>query len=137
MPPYETLTEECIADLVNTFYGRVREDRLLWPVFTRAIGPDWGRHLAKMNAFWSSVLLASCVYKGNPMIAHLQLPRLTERHFDRWLELWRETASERCSEDVAAAFVRRAESIGARLLYAVSAYHDAATRMTAQAPQAL
>ena len=27
------------------------------------------------------------------MIADLQLPRMTQNHLERWLELWRETAA--------------------------------------------
>ena len=135
---YQTVTEACIADMVATFYAQVRNDQLLGPIFEDAIGSHWETHLLKMNAFWSSVLLASGTYKGNPMLAHLQLPRLTERHFARWLQLWRETATRLCSEAVASLFVRKAEMIGERLLYAISTYHDAVTRQPAEpARQAL
>ncbi len=125
---YHTITEACIAELVDTFYGKVREDQLLGPIFAEAIGADWKPHLEKMNAFWSSVLLASRTYKGNPMMAHLQLPLLTQRHFERWLQLWREVTAALCSEDVAAVFVARAETIGGRLLHAITTYHEAVHR---------
>jgi len=117
------VNEENIAALVDAFYGKVRDDQLLGPIFAEAIGNDWGPHLAKMKAFWASVLLASRTYKGNPMIAHLQLPRLRRDHFARWLRLWQETASEVCSEEAASLFVQRAEMIGDRLLQAISMYH--------------
>ena len=77
-----------------------------------------------MKAFWATVLLASRTYKGNPMMAHLQLPRLTERHFARWLELWRETAARLCSSGPAEIFVQKAEMIGARLLGTISQHHE-------------
>jgi hemoglobin len=135
---YHSVTENSIADLVDTFYGKVRSDQLLGPIFAGAIGSDWGPHLDKMKAFWSSVLLASGTYKGNPMIAHLQLPRLTEGHFQHWLELWRETAATLCSEELAALFVGKAEMIGDRLLHVISAYHrSAALQSTPTAPQAM
>lgn len=118
------VNEENIAALVDAFYGKVRDDQLLGPIFAEAIGNDWGPHLAKMKAFWASVLLASRTYKGNPMIAHLRLPRLTQDHFARWLQLWQETASEVCSAEAASLFVQRAEMIGGRLLYAISMYHE-------------
>jgi len=119
-----TVTEEDIATLVNEFYGKIRYDSLLGPIFTDAIGDDWEPHLAKMRAFWSSVFLASGTYKGSPMMAHLQLPpRLTVVHFQHWLDLWRETAAEHCSQDVAYQFVERAEMIGQRLLQAITLYH--------------
>jgi hemoglobin len=125
---YQTVTEDCIAELVDVFYGKVREDPLLGPIFVGAIGTDWKPHLDKMNAFWASVLLASRGYKGNPMLAHIQLPRLTQQHLERWLQLWRETTAALCSEDVASLYVQRAEMIGGRLLHAVSTYHNAASR---------
>ncbi len=120
------VNEENIGVLVDAFYTKVRDDLLLGPIFAEAIGDDWGPHLAKMKAFWSSVLLASRTYKGNPMIAHLRLPRLTRDHFDRWLQLWRATAAEVCSEQAASVFIERAEMIGERLLYAISMYHEGA-----------
>lgn len=132
---YQAVTENCIAELVDTFYGKVRDDQLLGPIFSRTIGTDWEPHLEKMKAFWASVLLASRTYKGNPMIAHLQLPHLIPQHFERWLQLWREAASSLCSQTVAALFVRRAEMIAERFLQAISAYHDAAYREIAATPR--
>ena len=118
------LSEEQIAELVDRFYARVRGDELIGPIFDTAIGDQWGPHLAKMRAFWSTVMLASRTYKGNPMMAHLNLLRLTREHFDRWLELWRQTTAELCGEAVANQFVRKAEMIAERLLETISLYHQ-------------
>jgi hemoglobin len=118
------VTEEQIAELVDSFYGKVRDDRMLGPIFAAAIGEDWGPHLAKMRAFWASVMLASGTYKGNPMIAHLNLPRLTREHFERWLDLWRRTTDEICAEPSASVFVQKAEMIAERLLHTISLYHE-------------
>lgn len=130
---YETVNKNSIADMVDTFYAAIRQDQLLGPIFDGVIGDNWTAHLKKMKAFWSSVLLASRTYKGNPMIAHLQLPLLTQIHFERWLQLWGATAAALCSDDVAQVFVERAEMIGARLLYAISQYHDSIVRQPAEA----
>jgi hemoglobin len=121
---YQTVNTEGIAELVDAFYAKVRRDPLLGPIFVRAIGDEWDQHLSKMREFWASVLLASKTYKGSPMIAHLQLPRLMQNHFDRWLVLWRETTSELCSPDVASLYVQKAEMIGRRLLHEISGYHE-------------
>jgi hemoglobin len=130
---YYTVNEDSIADMVDTFYLSVRRDPLLGPIFAAAIGDDWTPHLTKMKAFWSSVLLASGTYKGNPMIAHLKLPLLTAHHFERWLELWRATATALCSRELADVFVERAEGIGARLLFTISRYHSPVVREAAEA----
>ena len=119
-----TLSEEHIAELVDRFYARVRGDELLGPIFEAAIGDEWIPHLTKMRAFWSTVMLASRTYKGNPMIAHLNLPRLTREHFDRWLEIWRQTAGELYAEPVAGQFIQKAEMIAERLLETISLYHQ-------------
>ncbi|HVW10305.1 MAG TPA: group III truncated hemoglobin [Bryobacteraceae bacterium] len=129
---YNAVDENSIADMLDTFYGAIREDLLLGPIFAAAMGEDWGPHLAKMKAFWSTVLLASRTYKGNPMMAHLQLPRLTETHFERWLELWRETSARLCTKAPAEMFVQKAEGIGARLLGAITQYHDHFAAQTQQ-----
>ncbi len=120
----QTTTEPEIAELVDNFYGKIRTDLVLGPIFASVIGDDWGPHLQKMKNFWSTVMLASRTYKGNPMMAHLNLPRLSRAHFDRWLQLWRETTAEICGEPAASLFVEKAEMIGDRLLHAISAYRD-------------
>ncbi len=130
---YHTLTEDSIAEVVDTFYCRIRDDHLLGPIFAGVIGSEWGPHLDKMKAFWSFVLLASRDYKGNPMIAHLQLPRLTRHHFERWLQLWRETVAVLCSDELASLLIRKAQMIGERLLHAITTYHEPAVRETAEA----
>jgi len=113
------MNETLIGELVNRFYARVREDEMLGPFFTKAIGDHWDSHLATMKMFWSSIMLGSAGYKGNPMAVHMRLPNLSLRHFDRWLNLWRETATEVCG-DQGAVFVERAEAIAGRLVSAVT-----------------
>jgi hemoglobin len=120
----DSVTEEQIAVLVDTFYARVRQDEMLGPVFERVVGDVWEPHLAKMRAFWSSLVLASGRYKGNPMMAHLQLlPRIGEHHFERWLSLWRQTTAELFPQHVAANFVWRAENMAERVLGVIETYH--------------
>ncbi len=117
------MNEVRIAQMVDRFYTRVRQDPTLGPIFEIAIGDEWDSHLANMRAFWASVMLGKAGYKGNPMAAHLRLPRLTASHFERWLQLWRETAAELCDAE-GALFVQRAEAIAGRLLAAVNSGHQ-------------
>lgn len=121
-----SISEAHIAALVDGFYARARYDDVLGPVFERAVGDDWDPHLEKMRAFWSSLLLSSGRYKGNPMMEHLKLlPRIGAQHFERWLNLWRQTAAELLPQPVAAIFVRRAELIAERLLATIDQCHAA------------
>ena len=105
------IDEETIRELVHTFYRKVRRDPQLGPIFEKVIGSDWNVHLAKMCDFWSSVVLASGRYKGNPMVAHMRIKAIRPEHFERWLELFRMAAVETCSPEVAAEFLVRAKNI--------------------------
>jgi hemoglobin len=114
--PVSSLNHESIAMLVDRFYARIREDALLEPVFDGVIGDNWPEHLAKLTDFWTSVLLASRRYKGNPMMAHIAIPQMDQKHFGRWIELWRETTLEVFGRQISADLVARAESMGERLV---------------------
>ena len=92
------VTEAMIHDLVHAFYGKIRKDPALGPVFARVIGGDWDPHLAKMCDFWSSVLLMTGRFHGSPMVAHTRVEGIRPTHFARWLHLWRETAAEVCPD---------------------------------------
>lgn len=81
---------EDIKLLVNTFYGKVREDDLLKDIFNDIIQDRWPQHLAKMYSFWQTVLLGERTYSGVPFRPHAQLP-VSEEHFNRWLKLFYET----------------------------------------------
>jgi hemoglobin len=102
------INETMIAELVANFYGRVREDELLAPIF--AAVQDWDQHLAKLRDFWSSVVLTTGRYHGQPMRAHLPLTLIGE-HFDRWLDLFEKTAREICPPAAAAHFIDKARRI--------------------------
>lgn len=104
-----------IQALVHGFYARVREDGQIGPIFNRAIGDDWDVHLARMCDFWSSVMLMTGRYKGNPMGTHMKLKVVRPEHFERWLALFRQTARELFPADVAELFVVRAENIARSL----------------------
>ena len=103
------LSEAMIERLVHTFYGRVRQDDLIGPIFNARVA-DWNEHLAKLCAFWSSVVLRTGRYDGRPLRPHLMLP-LEGRHFDRWLDLFERTAGEVLPASAALVFIERARRI--------------------------
>ncbi len=106
------IDEAMIERLVRGFYGRVQTDPVLAPVFARIT--DWETHLQRMFAFWSSVVLLSGRYGGQPMQKHQPLP-VDGRHFDRWLALFEATARDLCPPPAAALFVERARRIAESL----------------------
>lgn len=115
----EGIDEAALAKVVHAFYGRVRNDAELGPVFDHAIS-DWPHHLGKMVDFWSSVMLTTGRYKGNPVMMHLKhKPRITPELFERWLALWRETTDELLSPEAAGALQARAARIAESLQLAL------------------
>jgi hemoglobin len=115
------IDEAMIHRLVHAFYDRVRADAFLGPVFEERVA-DWDAHLARMCLFWSSVALMSGRYHGQPMDKHLPLP-VDARHFDRWLELFVETAREICPGNASEHFIERARRIAESLELGIAWRH--------------
>ena len=117
----QKITEEEISTLVDRFYAKVRLDDEIGPIFN-AIVDDWPYHLSLLKDFWSTVLLTTGRYKGDPMMKHLQLP-LDPSHFHRWLTLFQETANETLSPGHAAMIMQKshriAENFKAGIAYAL------------------
>ena len=115
------VSEDGIRQLVDAFYEKVRLDVELAPIFLRAIPGDWEPHLARMYAFWSSVMLTTGRYKGNPVVKHLVIPGIQPHLFERWLALFNETCGELfddgVSEEFRAKAARIAESLKLALFY--------------------
>ena len=115
----EEVDEQALACLVARFYGAVRADALIGPVFNDAID-DWPEHLEKLTAFWSSLMLTSGSYKGAPMAAHLKhRARITPAMFERWLALWREATNAEMPPAIAELMQVKAERIAQNFKFAL------------------
>lgn len=86
-------TFEDIQLLVDTFYGKVRADKLLGHIFNEKIQDRWPEHLDKMYTFWQTVLLDEHTYFGSPFPPHAQL-LVNKEHFEQWIGLFIETVDE-------------------------------------------
>lgn len=94
-------SREDIDLLVRSFYGKVRQDELIGPIFNSVIGSEenWELHFHKLTDFWVTNLLNQQAYKGSPMIAHQEVDAkmnrvIEQEHFDRWMGLWTSTIDE-------------------------------------------
>ena len=130
MTAIDGIDEARLERLVDAFYARVRADPELGPIFNDAIA-DWPEHLDRLTAFWSSVMLTSGRYKGQPVPAHRKhVDRITPALFDRWLMLWKTTTQELMSPAAAAALqdkaTRIAESLQLALFFRMPAERAAA-----------
>ncbi|MDO4232902.1 MAG: group III truncated hemoglobin [Lautropia sp.] len=107
-------TEEDIREMVDRFYGRVREDEVLGPIFNGHID-DWDEHLVRLTDFWSSMLLRTGRFEGAPMPKHIALPELSAELFERWLAIFAESLEEHPNQQMARQAADMAERIAQRL----------------------
>jgi hemoglobin len=111
--PHE-ISDELVSRLVETFYGRVRLDPVLGPIFESQLEGRWDEHLAALKDFWSSVTMLTGRYRGKPHAAHVPLG-LTPAHFEHWLGLFETTVNDLCAGPAAALFISRAHRIAESL----------------------
>jgi hemoglobin len=88
------ITSAAIVQLVDTFYGRVREDAVLGPIFEARLAGHWQEHMPRMVAFWTKVLLDTGEFQGNVFGKHMALSGIDKEHFVRWLTLFKMSAIE-------------------------------------------
>lgn len=110
MPTPDLCTEEEVTRLVHGFYGGVRQDAVLGPIFEAHIS-QWDRHLATMVDFWSGALRGTARFRGAPMPKHAALPGLDVQLFQRWLALFRQTTATLGND----AMAERANELAARI----------------------
>ena len=119
------ISEESIILLVNTFYVNIRRSPELKDIFERAIGNDddsWSVHLEKMYSFWSSLMLRSGRYHGNPIKSHQELPYFPPELFDVWLTIFSETTRSLFNEEASQKFIDKSQMIATTLRSAL--FHD-------------
>lgn len=130
------LDEGGLTRLVDAFYTRVRADGALGAVFNDAVH-DWPEHLEKLAEFWSSVMLTSGRYKGQPVPAHMKhRDRITPALFDRWLALWTETTNDLMTPEAAGALQEKARRIAESLQLALFFRMDRPRDVRVVAPEA-
>lgn len=87
-----------VSLLVSTFYGKIRKDKVLGPIFNSII-TDWESHFELLTDFWETQLFLKRKYHGNPVTAHQDVDdkmnhSITPEHFGLWLNLWFATIDE-------------------------------------------
>jgi Truncated hemoglobins len=116
-------TMEDIRLLVDTFYGKVRKNPLIGPIFDEVIGDQWPVHLEKMYRFWQTVLFGEHTYHGTPFPPHAQLP-VDRQHFDTWLALWHGTLDQLFTGEKAAEAKWRGDKMAAMFLSKIDYYRS-------------
>ncbi len=113
------IDEAFISELVDEFYTRIRGNERLGPIFNSAIR-DWGAHLPRMKRFWSSVILRTGSYSGQPVPVHQRLSGVEPNDFEHWLALFRKTLDDIApTEAVVQLFMGKAQRIAMSLKLAM------------------
>jgi hemoglobin len=110
----DILNRKDIEKLVDTFYGKVRQDNQISHFFSEVQKVDWEKHLPTMYRFWENVLFYTGSYEGNPMQRHLGIHSkhpFSITDFTRWTKLFNETVDELFSGENAELIKQRAQSI--------------------------
>ncbi|HOZ98064.1 MAG TPA: group III truncated hemoglobin [Niabella sp.] len=123
MDKKDITTIEDIKVLVNNFYGKVRRNELLGPIFEGIIKDNWPVHLEKMYRFWQTVLLDDHTYFGTPFPPHAKMP-IAQEHFTNWLALWHETINDHFQGRVADEAKWRGDKMATMFLSKLEYYRD-------------
>jgi hemoglobin len=112
-----------VSLLVRDFYGKVRNDDFIGPVFNSII-TDWENHLEKLTDFWNMNLFGGKAYNGNPITAHQDADAqsdydITPSHFGAWLNLWFESIDKNYEGEKAEILKRRARKMQTVLMVAI------------------
>tara|TARA_R110002051_G_scaffold48308_2_gene95371 strand:- start:124370 stop:124759 length:390 start_codon:yes stop_codon:yes gene_type:complete len=105
--------------LVHTFYGRIRKDTMLGPIFNGIIS-DWETHLELLTDFWETQLFLKRKYLGNPVTTHQEVDdktngTITTEHFGVWLNHWFATIDELFEGEVSWIAKNRAQKMSTML----------------------
>lgn len=112
-----------VKRLVDTFYKKVRDDKMLAPIFNDRIKDRWPQHLEKMYSFWQTLLLDQHTYFGSPFPPHAQLP-VQHEHFTRWMLLFTETVDELFAGEKAMEAKWRAGKMAQMFEYKIERFRD-------------
>jgi len=103
-----------IERLVNTFYEQAIANEKIGYFFTQVVTLDWQKHIPTICDFWETTLLGKIKYKGNPMLKHIELNKLSPlrpEHFEEWVTIWQQTVNQLFEGRKAQEANQRAENI--------------------------
>ena len=119
----DILNADDVKLLVDNFYGKVRDNNLLSPIFNNVIKDNWPAHLEKMYGFWQTILLDVQAYTGSPFLKHAKLP-IEREHFDTWISLFNETVDEHFTGEKATEAKWRAARMSEMFQYKLDYYKN-------------
>jgi hemoglobin len=103
-----------LMQLLKAFYVKLLNDPVISYLFTDVAKIDLEHHLPVLVDFWDMVLFQADTYRKNAMQPHMALHRkspLEQKHFDTWLNHFKNTVDEMFEGEKAFLAKERATSV--------------------------
>ena len=103
-----------IEALMVSFYSVAMNDDVIGHFFTQVVPLDLGKHIPLITNFWETVLFDTAAYRGNVFGVHEHIHTLfsfEDKHFERWVTLFKQTVDGFFAGANAEKIKQRAESI--------------------------
>ncbi len=103
-----------IEALMVSFYSVAMKDELIGHFFTEVVPLNLEKHIPLISDFWETVIFDKAAYRGNVFGVHEHIHTLfafEDKHFERWVLLFKQTVDESFSGSNAEKIKQRGESI--------------------------
>jgi hemoglobin len=110
----DILNREDLVLLMNRFYSKALTDATIGHYFTEVVQLNMEKHLPVITDFWETILFDTGKYYGNTMKVHEDLHEKSpfiSAHFNRWIDMFKETVDEYFEGNNAEKIKQRATSI--------------------------
>lgn len=110
----DILNREDLELLMKRFYSKALTDTTIGHYFTEVVQLNLEKHLPVITDFWETILFDTGKYYGNTMKVHEDLHNKSpfqSIHFNRWIEMFKETVDENFEGNNAEKIKQRAISI--------------------------
>ena len=100
--------------LMVSFYSIAIADDVIGHYFTKIIPLDLDKHIPVIVNFWETVIFDKAAYRGNVFGVHEHIHTLSifeDKHFERWVILFKQSVDELYAGENAEKIKQRAESI--------------------------
>ena len=103
-----------LETLMVAFYSVAMTDEVIGFFFTEVVPLDLTKHIPLITDFWETVLFDKAAYRGNVFGVHEHIHQLSgfeDKHFERWVLLFKQSVDASFAGGNAEKIKQRAESI--------------------------
>ncbi|OUS32143.1 hypothetical protein A9Q99_01690 [Gammaproteobacteria bacterium 45_16_T64] len=116
-------TVKNIDAFVHSFYQKLLDDEVMSPLFLKHAAIDVTEHLPTISLYWQKMLWGDTQYNNHMMSMHRKIDAkhtFNEQHYQRWLDYFKQTASESYDGFYTNKALRIAEKVVANMMKHIS-----------------